>query len=118
MKTKTDHVMKVKSKHAIKNANHHGKDRRKSASDLGLNGKVSIFELLDAFGAVIKTSDARKRELLAQTIAAYERDRPEQYRWATGTKAPVFLVELMWVTEQACQPAKPSLADAKARGSA
>jgi hypothetical protein len=65
------------------------------------NDKTSIFEVLEAVGAAIKASDAPTRELLAQTMAAYRRDCPDQYRWATGTQAPVFLVELMWAIEEA-----------------
>jgi hypothetical protein len=70
------------------------------------DGKFSLFGVVDEVYAAIKASDATRRKLLAQAIAAYERDHPVSYYWMLSSRAPVFLGELWRVIELACEPTK------------
>jgi hypothetical protein len=66
MKTKKDNVMKLKSKHAIKNANHQGKDRCKSATDLTQSLVATFGGMLDA---------AEDGDILSAAITIVNKDK-------------------------------------------
>jgi hypothetical protein len=87
---------------------------------------VGMYELLEAVEAVIQAADPAKRAALAETIDAYA-DGPfaEEFYWATGAQAPVFLHHLMIGIDAACRPESQSkprpalrLVDRKPEGNA
>ena len=69
---------------------------------------VGIYELLDAVEAVVKSADPARRKVLAQTIDAYADDFPDDFYWATGVQAPMFLHHLLSSIDIACRPEAPS----------
>lgn len=86
---------------------------------------VGIYELLDAVEAVVKSADLTQRKALAQTIDGYADDFPDEYYWAVGPQAPMFLHHLLTSIDIACRPEAPSkaraanrLADRKPEGNA
>lgn len=54
----------------------------------------SSASFIDAVGEAISASPKRQR--LAQIIEIFNRDFPDQFRWATGPASPALLHNLMW----------------------
>lgn len=73
----------------------------KSAADK--NDVTSMFEVMDAISAVIRSSDEKLRNLLANTLDAYAEDYPEDFLWAIGAKAPTLLGNLMMAVDMSCR---------------
>lgn len=71
--------------------------------------KITDFrDFVEAVRKAITASDPSKRELLTKTIAAYQRDFPDEYYWAAGPQAPAFLCGLMAqiISAASCQGEK------------
>jgi len=86
---------------------------------------VGIYELFDAVEAVVKSADPAQRKILAETIDAYADDFPDDFYWAIGAQAPMFLSNLLFSIDMACRPKAESkaraanrLADRKPEGNA
>jgi hypothetical protein len=86
---------------------------------------VGMYELLDAVEAVVKSADPTQRKALEQTIDAYADDFPDEFYWAVGPQAPMFLHHLLTAIDVACRPEAQSksraanrLADRKPEGTA
>jgi hypothetical protein len=74
------------------------------------NQKITVYpELIDAVVKAVTTCDPATREVLAGTIAAYKRDFPQDFYWATGPQAPAILRDLMMeIFVAACCVPSPS----------
>jgi hypothetical protein len=86
---------------------------------------VGVYDLLDAVEAVVKSADPGERKALAQTLDAYADDFPDEFYWAVGPQAPMFLHHLLTSIDVACRPEAQSkaraanrLADRKPEGNA
>ena len=69
---------------------------------------TGMYELLEAIEAVVKSSDPKKREILARTIDAYREDCPDEFLWATGAQSPLLLHHLFMSIDASCRPEEES----------
>ena len=74
---------------------------------------TSMYELVRALEAAIKSAHPDQRRALAETIDAYAEDFPHELYWAIGAQAPTLLSHLVAAIDSACRPesqAKPRAA--------
>ena len=65
---------------------------------------ISMYELLDALKAVIKSADPEKQRELVKTIDGYAEHFPDDFFWATSAQSPTLLYNLMMVIDSASRP--------------
>jgi hypothetical protein len=65
---------------------------------------VSMYEVLEALEAALRSAEPAKREALAQTIDAYCEDFPDEFFWATGVQSPLLLHHLIMAVDVGCRP--------------
>jgi hypothetical protein len=96
---------------------------REGGQTVSENDKITGFRhFAIAVGEAILSTDAAKRELLAQTVEDWIRVFPDDYNWATGLQAPALLFCLMVEIELAVSDNRKKsdfdLASEPAQGSA
>ena len=65
---------------------------------------TDLDELCGDLQQAIESAAPEFRAKLAQTIDAYRRDNPDDYRYATGAQAPKLLHYLFDTINEACKP--------------
>jgi hypothetical protein len=73
-----------------------------------------MHDVTDAIEALIGAASPELRENLAETIAAYAEDCPDEFFWAIGAQAPVLLHNLVMSIDMASRPDAKSTSQPKA----